>query len=199
MRVLALLLLIPLSTLADDSAYEKARDKLFWPKLYNSDFTTLYCSKEGSSRKGFSVEHVYASDWIAESMGCDNRKECKKEKYRQASSDLHNLWPALQRYNSSRSDLKFGEIPGEKQRFPEDECDFERTSGKDAIVEPRDEVKGQIARSFLYMVHWYDLPHQDLLPLMIKWHKENPVTDEEKRRNRLIESIQERSNPFIEM
>ena len=30
-------------------------------------------------------------------------------------------------------------------RFPQDNCDFERTSGANAVVEPRDAVKGEIA------------------------------------------------------
>lgn len=191
------LALIVKPSLADDSEYDKVRDNVFWLKLYNKDYKTFYCGIEKSKGNRVTVEHVYPASWIASSLKCKNRKECKLDKYREASSDLHNLWPAIKRFNSSRSNLPFGEIPGEKPRFKTPKCDFERTTGKDAIVEPRDEIKGQIARSYLYMVHWYDLPTHDLLPLMVKWNNENPPTKEEIKRQDWIEENQGRRNPFI--
>lgn len=194
---LLLLLLSSFLVSANDSEYNKVRDSLFWKKLYPSSYSTLYCGVEKELGQRVTVEHVYAAGWIAESLGCKNRKNCDVEKYLKASSDMHNLWPALTRYNSSRRDLVFGEIEGETPRFKDDTCDFERTTGKYAIVEPRDNIKGQIARSYLYMVHWYDLPTKDLLPLMIKWHTDYPVTTIELERNKIISVLQGRSNPFI--
>ena len=182
---------------ADDSEYEKIRDTIFWLKIYNSDYETLYCGVEMSSGSRVTVEHVYPASWIAKALGCKDRNSCSVQKYKEASSDLHNLWPAEKRYNSSRRDLRFGEIEGETPRFENSGCDFERTTGKNAVVEPRDEVKGVIARSFLYMVHWYDLPTNDLLPLMVQWHLEYPPTEKELKRHSLIEKIQSRTNPFI--
>ena len=50
-------------------------------------------------------------------------------------------------------------IPGEDaRRFTEFCPDFERTSGSKAIVEPRDGVKGDVARSLVYMHFVYGLP-----------------------------------------
>jgi len=46
---------------------------------------------------------------------------------------------------TARGNQPFDEIPGEVMRFPQDNCDFERTSGANAVVEPRDAVKGEIA------------------------------------------------------
>jgi len=182
---------------ADDSAYNKVRDTVFWLKLYNKDYSTLYCGIEKTKGSRDTVESVYAASWIADSLGCKNSKECKIDKYRQASSDLHNLWPALKQFHSSRSNLPFGVIPGEKQRFKTPICDFERTTEKNAVVEPREEARGRIARSFLYMVHWYDLPTHDLLPLMFKWNAEYPPTKAEIKRQDWIENNQGRRNPFI--
>lgn len=183
---------------ADDSSYNKVRDTVFWAELYNNKYTTLYCGIEKKKGSKDRIEHIYPANWIARSLGCQSRKDCKFYKYREASSDLHNLWPALQRFNSSRGNLPFGEIIGEVARFKTPKCDFERTTGKDAVVEPRDEVKGQIARSYLYMVHRYDLPTHDILPLMVKWNKTYPPSKEEITRHNLIERNQGRSNPFIE-
>ena len=182
---------------ADDSAYNKVRDTVFWPELYNKDYKTFYCGIDKTKGSLVTVELVYPASWIASALGCKSRKECKLDKYREASSDLHNLWPAIKRFNSSRGNLPFGEIDGEKPSFKTPECDFERTTGKGAVGEPRDEIKGKIARSFLYMVHWYDLPTHDLLPLMVKWDKKYPAKKSEIERQDWIENKQERQNPFI--
>ena len=144
------------------------------------------------------VEHVYPASWIAKYNDCTSRKNCPTDHYREASSDLHNLWPALRRYNTSRGNQPFGEISGNTPRFSGDTCDYERTSGKGAVVEPRDNVKGNIARSVLYMIYWYDLPNHDMLPLMVKWHHEDPPSNEERRRNDEIEILQGNRNPFID-
>ena len=100
--------------------------------------------------------------------------------------------------NSSRGDQLFGEIPGEDERRFESFCpDYERTSGADAIVEPRDAVKGDIARSIMYMVFYYDLPLWGMGPLMIEWHLQDPPDEWECVRNELIEQLQGTRNPFI--
>lgn len=186
------------SVFADDSRYEQVRDTLFWPELYNDDYETLYCGAQRNGGQRVTVEHVYAASWIAQANGCPNRDECPLDAYRAASSDLHNLWPALNRYNTSRGNQPFGEIPGNTPRFSGDSCDYERTSGAGAIVEPRDNVKGDIARSILYMVHQYDLPDHNMLPLLVRWHVQDPPDDEERRRNNEIELLQGNRNPFVD-
>src|SRR5919197_4429036 len=95
------------------------------------------------------VEHVYAADWIATHFGCENRN-CGHPDYRRAEADLHNLWPAIGAINSSRGDKLYGEIPGEKRALPASaadlKCDYERTNGSNAVVEPRKAVRGDIER-----------------------------------------------------
>ena len=73
------MLLVALSAVADDSAYEAVRDNIFWPVLYNRPYVSLYCGAA---------------------------------------------------------------MP----------------PGPGALVEPRDVVKGSIARSMLYMITRYGLP-----------------------------------------
>ena len=64
-------------------------------------------------------------------------------------SEPDRLWDSLSTYS---------EIPDEQRRRFQAYCaDFERTSGKSAIVEPRDTVKGDIVRSILYMLDSYGL------------------------------------------
>ncbi|WDE07665.1 endonuclease [Thalassomonas viridans] len=195
---LVVFFLIIQPALADSSSHKKIRN-IFWSKIYNNDFKTLYCGldKSGGLRVDLEIAYIYPASWVAKSLGCKSLKECKQDKYWQALSDLHNLWPVQKKFNASRGDLAFGEIVGEKPWFKTPVCDFERTTSKNAVVEPRDEIKGQIARSFLYMVHWYDLPTHNLLPLMVKWNSEHPPTKEEIERQEKIEVIQGRKNPFI--
>jgi endonuclease I len=61
--------------------------------------------------------------------------------YRRAEGDLHNLWAAVGAINSGRGDKLYGEIAGEKRTLPPSiknlKCDYERTTGADAVVEPR--------------------------------------------------------------
>ncbi|MDK2598348.1 endonuclease [Pseudoalteromonas obscura] len=184
-------------TFADESEYKKVRDKVFWLKLYNQAYETFYCGKPKKAGDKVTLEHIYPTTWIAESLKCTSRKSCKHDKYREATSDLHNLWPAEKRYKISRQGLPFGVIPEKNPYFKNDSCNFERTLGKKAIVEPRDEIKGQVARSLLYMIHYYDLPHKDMLPLLIKWHTEYPPTLAEIERQDRIEAIQGRTNEFV--
>lgn len=201
--ILLLLSLFSCAVIAENAAYKKARDEILWPKIYQDDYSTLYCGIKKSGFTRVTAEHVYPQSWVAAAVGCKSVDTCKTPKFNDAVSDLHNLYPALKKYKSSRRNLPFGEIEGEKPRFPNEKhgtdkaCDFERTTGKDAVVEPREEAKGRIARSVLYMIHWYDLPAHDLLPLMVKWHQEHPPTKQEIKRQDLIEKIQGRRNPFV--
>ena len=72
--------------------------------------------------------------------------------------------------NSSRSDHLYGEIEGER-RFtycPE----FERTYSPDPVlVEPRDSVKGNIARSLFYMHDEYGFDLKGMKPMLKRWNR----------------------------
>lgn len=131
-------------------------------------------------------------------MGCENR-HCDAPGYGFAEADLHNLWPALSRINSSRSNHSFGELPGEENRRFTDICeDYERSSAPNVLVEPRDKVKGELARSLLYMALEYDLPLGDQWPMLLRWHFEDPPTNHERWRNELISELQGTRNPFVD-
>jgi len=180
--LIVFLLLIPSVLFASESRYKSVRDSIFWPSLYNKSYRTLYCGESIARGVKVWVEHVYSASWIAEANHCPDRRNCPKEPYLAASSDLHNLWPTLGRYKQSRGNILFGIIPGEDRRFTDSTCDFERTTtGSDAIVEPRDSVKGDIARSILYMIYQYELPNHIELPLLLRWHIQDPPDREERR------------------
>lgn len=203
MKTIALLFMLPACVWAEQTViddYEDARDDHFWPELYEDAGQTIYCNIEFDGREGMTVEHVYAAQWMAEAVGCPNRQNCDSTLFHHAEADLHNLWPANGRINSSRGDKLFSEIPGEDQRRFEDICpDYERTSGAAAVVEPQDSVKGDIARSIFYMVFFYDFPLHGMGPMLLRWHEADPPDAEEIRRNDEIEDIQDTRNPFIDI
>jgi deoxyribonuclease-1 len=187
--------------------YDEAR-RIFWRKLYPAGGTELYCgipfdgTRRNEAGEALSIEHSFPADAIAESEpGCTDRT-CSATRVARAMADLQNLWPAFQRVNSSRARLRYGEITGEgSRRFTEICPDFERTSGAKAVVEPRDDVKGDVARSLVYMHFVYGLALEDAVAdkgLLLNWMQADPPDAEEMRRNALIDQLQGTPNPLLQ-
>jgi endonuclease I len=108
-----------------------------------------------------------------------------------SASDLHNLKPSNPAENSSRGNKFFG------------------NSTTSETYEPRDEVKGDIARILFYMDIMYDelslivanegnTYQMGNLDALLAWHTEDPVDDFEMYRNQKIEAFQGNRNPFID-
>lgn len=218
-----LLVLMTATALANDTRHaakdQQLIDDVFWSQLYTGKYHTLYCAvnkqRDKQSGNQVSVTQVYPAQWLAVKNGCGAQSKkgsnCAQDMYKRANTDLHNLWPALPRYKNSRGMLPFIEIPGEVMYFPRDKCDFEQVStntnqdknqnisqGNNQGVEPRDYAKGEIARAILYMLWKYQLPDHGMLPLMVKWANNYPVSTEEKWRNDKIKRLQGNTNPFID-
>ena len=178
--------------------YDQSREQFFWSRLYDEGGETLYCGIGFVNRTGLTLEHVYPASWMAAARGCRNRDSCPDPFFHHAEADLHNLWPAHASINSSRSNVVYGKIPGETARRFTGFCpDFERTAAPDALVEPQDSVKGEIARSIFYMVFSYGFPMQGMESMLFDWHTADPVDAEECRRNEEIFLLQGTRNPFI--
>ena len=179
--------------------YATAQSSVFWEKLYPSGGQGVYCNTLLTKGEGSSIEHAFPAHWIAESFGCLNHNNCPLEEYGFAEADLHNLWPAISNINSSRGKLPLGELPGDTAHRFQDICqDYERSSGQLAVVEPRDQSKGDLARSILYMATTYNLSPKGSITQLIQWHKDDPPSDHEKSRNDKIEELQDTRNPFID-
>jgi len=107
------------------------------------------------------------------------------------SADLHNLKPANPSENSSRGNRYFDNI-----------------SVSNVSYEPRDEVKGDVARILFYMMTMYSsLTLVDTVPttyqmalfsVLLEWHELDPVDDFERNRNEVIYSYQNNRNPYID-
>ena len=194
----------PASNNASDnnSAIENYADArtVFWKQLYQQGGQTLYCGVHFGTgyHSGINIEHVYPMSWVTKQLQCGDRSECRRNssRFNQIEADLHNLFPSLKEANTLRSSFAFSEMQGEKKWIQE--CDFEVDENK-RKVEPRDEVRGDIARAMLYMEQQYGLDiFQKQKQMLVRWHETDPVTDSEIRRNQLIESIQGNSNSFIQ-
>ncbi len=106
------------------------------------------------------------------------------------ASDLHSLKPANPSENSSRSNRYFDD------------------SGVSGSYEPRDEVKGDVARILFYKVVKYEeLELVNSVPIelqmgnldtLLRWHLFDPVDGFERNRNNVIFSYQNNRNPFID-
>ena len=128
-------------------------------------------------------------------------------------SDAHHLRPTLISTNSARGNLDFGEVSG---KYSEDGYGNKWTS---TVFEPRDEVKGDVARIMFYMATRYGFDGTYNLTLvddevtststgngkfgglqtLLKWHYEDPVSESEIYRNNVIyDKYQKNRNPYID-
>jgi deoxyribonuclease I len=172
-----------------------------------------YVSRGNSGRAGrIEVEHVVPASWIGQTRRCWREPICLDGKgrsfkgrdcceridpdYQRAHNDLHNLWPTVGEVNEQRSNYRFGMIPGERREFGR--CDFEVDHGS-RRVEPRPEVRGEVARIAFYMEHTHGVRLSDgQRRLFSAWDRADPPDDFERDRNARIRSLQGNGNPFVE-
>lgn len=110
-------------------------------------------------------------------------------------ADLHNLTPAVGELNGDRCNLPFGLVTGEPRHY--DVCDFE-IGGKPRVTEPRDEVRGDAARIWLYMSETYAIKLTAAQRKMFKaWAQADPIDEWERLRDRRIRAAQGNSNRHI--
>ena len=182
--------------------YREAKT-VFWENVY-PEGSTIYCSKKFTSlgREDINVEHVFPMAWVKNALQCGTRNECRNNSrlFNKIEGDLHNLYPAISHLNYERQSYRFGEVKGEKRHYGE-QCDFEVNKRK-RVAEPRDAVRGELARSMLYMEHQYRDAGLKLFnkqaALMLQWHDIDPPSQEEVERNDRIEKLQGNRNPFID-
>lgn len=114
-----------------------------------------------------------------------------------AHNDLHNLVPAVGLVNGARSNYNWGMSAGVgADRYGA--CPI-RINSNLRRVEPPEAVRGDIARTMLYMAETYGfaLSRQDQ-QLYAAWHQQDPPDAWERERNRRIARVQGRGNRFIE-
>lgn len=128
-----------------------------------------------------------------------------------AGTDIHHLRPTDMSVNSTRNNLDFDN--GGKEHTEALGNYYDSDSW-----EPRDEVKGDVARMLFYMAVRYEgdvsdepdlelnnvvnngsAPYHGKLSVLLQWHQQDPVDASERRRNEIIYSdYQHNRNPFID-
>lgn len=132
-----------------------------------------------------------------------------KNYFREAVGDLHHLYASDSPANSMRGNFPFGEVStikntprcfdGSQQEYKSGAKLGSSADGRQLVFEPPAAHKGNVARALFYFSVRYAYPLDAKEEAVLrKWHKEDPVDEEEMRRNNEIESIQGNRNPFID-
>ena len=182
----------------------KAARQVFWQEVYPGGGVTLYCGRPflPKARRSFNIEHVFPMSWATNGLNCGKRQQCRARSdiFNIIEADLHNLYPARTDVNRARDSFRFGEVAGESRRYGQ-ECDFE-VDAKNRVAEPREQVRGDIARAMFYMATEYQEQGLELFKrqakLLAKWNDLDPPSKQELRRNDRIEKIQGNRNPYID-
>jgi endonuclease I len=177
-----------------DSSEFDARDALEIIDKTSEGFVTELYTRDNSP--------ISSSDWNREHVWPSSRglKPDTSIPY----SDIHNLRAADMNVNSARGNLVFGDCPNcgvGHQEAPE-------TKKNGTVFEPPDVVKGDVARIVFYMYtrHTGLLLSDDPEPGstmgrlddLIRWHEQDPVSQEEIDRNLGACKIQLNRNPFVD-
>lgn len=155
-------------------------------------------------------------EWNREHVWSKSRGDFSDENHT-AHNDAHHLVAAERVMNSIKNNRFF-----EDCHDGDDDNIVDRGYGNFTCnlwsFEPRDEVKGDIARMIFYMVVRYEdasfdlevindpeqyrdtnLPYYGDIDDLLRWHILDPVSEDEVRRNDIIFSYQGNRNPFIDL
>ena len=155
---------------------------------------------------------------------CFNREHSVPQSWFSGShmkSDAFHVYPTDGYVNNQRGNHPFGECANgtylsSQARGKLGSSTFSGYSG--TVFEPDDEYKGDFARSYFYMVACYygnNMTKSDgsdmftytgnkagltdyAVRLLLKWHRQDPVSDKETARNDAVYSYQKNRNPFID-
>jgi len=167
---------------------------------YSYQFGADQCGTYDGEGDCFNREHSFPQSWFNSSMP--------------ASTDLFHLYPTDAWANQKRGNNAYGEVGsttwvgsnGSKLGT----CNYPACTG--VVFEPIDAYKGDLARSYFYMLVRY-LPELgswsspmmssgEFLPwaenLLLEWHAADPVSPKEVARNNAVYAIQGNRNPFID-
>lgn len=190
-------------------------DGTLWDIYSTKAWPTNYTKCGNYKKVGDCVnrEHSFPKSWWGKG---------KSEQY----SDAFHLYPTDGYVNNQRSNFPYGECANGKQ-VPSNgsvkplgrlgSSTFPGYSG--TVFEPDNEYKGDVARSYFYMAACYNdrisgwnqgngaemLAGNNFpvyktwaINLLLKWHRQDPVSQKEKDRNEAIYKHQDNRNPFID-
>ena len=177
---------------------------------YSNSTSYTWNDRNGNSREGagWNREHSVPQSWFSKSSPM--------------VSDIVHVLPTDCYVNNRRSSYPFGEV-GSTTYVSNNgysklgSCKTAGYSG--TVFEPNDEIKGDIARIYFYMVTCYEDrftnwsagsakqvfssdKYQGLktwcMDMMMRWSKQDPVDATEIARNNAVQEVQGNRNPFVD-
>lgn len=180
-----------------------------YPELYNGQerWWEMYSDMVFLVRngwRGMNREHSFPKSW----WGGDTNE---------AYTDLNHLYPSESAANMAKSNYPLGEVKTPKFDNGVTVVGYAyagQGGGAAQVFEPADEYKGDFARTYFYMATCYqdytwkytymvqNGAYPTLKPwaadLLLKWSREDPVSQKEIDRNEAVYMIQGNRNPFID-
>lgn len=161
-------------------------------------------SKEGDM---YNREHSIPQSWFNENSPM--------------KSDIVHVLPTDGYVNNRRSNYPFGEVGNATYESKNSYCKLGpcKTEGYTGTVfEPNDEIKGDIARIYFYMVTCYENKFTSwskgaenvfssdkyeglkswCMDMMVRWSQQDPVDERETARNNAVQEVQGNRNPFVD-
>ena len=162
-------------------------------------------SSEGA---GWNKEHTVPQSWFSGSTPM--------------YSDIVHVVPTDAFINNMRSSYPFGEVSSISKSSKNNYSKLgssKRSGYSGTVFEPNDEIKGDIARIYFYMVTCYEDRFTNwksgeatkvfsadasegfqpwVLDMLMEWSKQDPVDDIETARNIAVKGVQGNRNPFVD-
>tara|TARA_R110000751_G_scaffold276691_2_gene377848 strand:+ start:444 stop:1394 length:951 start_codon:yes stop_codon:yes gene_type:complete len=145
-------------------------------------------------------EHIVPAWTLGHQRQCwqsGGRRNCVSSDpvFRAMEADLFNLYPSVGEVNGDRSNYNYGMVSGVPPQYGAcaTKVDFKGRS-----TEPRDEVKGLVARVTFYMFDRYGLNmSRQQQQLLMAWSRQHPVSAWEQEWNTRTAGIMGHPNPFV--
>lgn len=171
--------------------------------IYTDDYVDMPNSGAAS---GMNIEHTFPKSWWG---GGKNDAYC----------DIMHLMPVNSSVNSRRSNHPYAEVASESWSNSRSKVGSPKSGqggGASTVFEPDDEYKGDLARTYFYMVTCYqNLSWQGnglltaangtyptlqdwAIDMLLDWHRNDPVSQKELDRNDAVYVHQGNRNPFID-
>ncbi len=183
-----------------------------WDMYSNNSYNF---SNGAGATKGMNIEHSVPKSWWGDAYD-ETATPLTRFKY-DGSYDLHHLTPSDADANMAKSNYPLGVVDSPSFDNGVTKVGTGQANGRATnLFEPADEYKGDFARMYLYFVTCYQdyswkssalsMFAQNSYPtlnaygqsLLLKWHRQDPVSQKEIDRNNAVYSFQGNRNPFID-
>lgn len=181
----------------------------------NGYYWDMYSNSQHPTWSGLNREHSMPKSWFGVASGQENSIPM--------GTDLHNLYPSDYDANMAKSNYPLGVVSGTPDytngvvKVGTSTSYSPQYSG--TVFEPADEYKGDFARDYMYMVtcyenyssRWTSTGTQSMMyggtypvfrpnaaELLMKWHRQDPVSTKETDRNNAVYKLQKNRNPFVD-